>query len=100
MCLLSCLYNIHKRKEKNKKLLLLAQQSGKGDGDAFRQVTPTLLSLLLKYGILLGQKVGGIFVDGKDLKVAFFSCSVSHNGQTLDFYDFFGKVLPGLSLRV
>lgn len=40
VCLLSCLYKIHKRNEKNKKLLLLAQQSGKGDGEAFRQVTP------------------------------------------------------------
>lgn len=38
VCLLSCLFNIHKRKEKNKKLMLLAQQAGKGDGEAFRQV--------------------------------------------------------------
>ncbi|XP_029023616.1 uncharacterized protein LOC114866110 [Betta splendens] len=38
VCLLSCLYKIHRRNEKNKKLLLLAQQAGKGDGDAFRQV--------------------------------------------------------------
>lgn len=38
VCLLSCLYKVHKRNEKNKKLLLLAQQSGKGDGEAFRQV--------------------------------------------------------------
>ncbi|KAJ0054908.1 hypothetical protein NL108_007145, partial [Boleophthalmus pectinirostris] len=37
VCLLSCLYKVHKRNEKNKKLLLLAQQS-KGDGEAFRQV--------------------------------------------------------------
>lgn len=40
VCLLSCLFNIHKRKEKNKKLMLLAQQAGKGDGEAFRQVAP------------------------------------------------------------
>uniref|UniRef100_A0A8D3B5I6 Uncharacterized protein n=1 Tax=Scophthalmus maximus TaxID=52904 RepID=A0A8D3B5I6_SCOMX len=38
-CLLSCLYNVHRRNEKNKKLMLIAQQAGKGaDGDAFRQV--------------------------------------------------------------
>lgn len=39
VCLLSCLFNIHKRKEKSKKLMVLAQQAGKGEGDAFRQVT-------------------------------------------------------------
>uniref|UniRef100_UPI0037E71077 uncharacterized protein n=1 Tax=Semicossyphus pulcher TaxID=241346 RepID=UPI0037E71077 len=38
LCLLSCLYKMHKRNEKNKKLTLIAQQAGKGDGDAFRQV--------------------------------------------------------------
>uniref|UniRef100_A0A672I3L8 Uncharacterized protein n=1 Tax=Salarias fasciatus TaxID=181472 RepID=A0A672I3L8_SALFA len=38
VCLLSCLYKVHQRKEKNKKLMLLAQQAGKGDGEAFRQV--------------------------------------------------------------
>ncbi|XP_075867884.1 uncharacterized protein LOC142877291 isoform X1 [Nelusetta ayraudi] len=38
VCLLSCLFNIHKRKEKSKKLMVLAQQAGKGEGDAFRQV--------------------------------------------------------------
>uniref|UniRef100_A0A3P8T8W2 Uncharacterized protein n=1 Tax=Amphiprion percula TaxID=161767 RepID=A0A3P8T8W2_AMPPE len=38
VCLLSCLYKVHKRNEKNKKLTLLAQQAGKGDGDAFRQL--------------------------------------------------------------
>ncbi|XP_076609950.1 uncharacterized protein LOC143334882 [Chaetodon auriga] len=40
VCLLSCLYKIHKRNEKNKKLMLIAQQAGKGDGggEAFRQV--------------------------------------------------------------
>ncbi|XP_071355426.1 uncharacterized protein [Trachinotus anak] len=38
VCLLSCLYKVHKRNEKNKKLMLLAQQAGKGDGEAFRQV--------------------------------------------------------------
>ncbi|XP_072303340.1 uncharacterized protein [Eucyclogobius newberryi] len=37
MCLLSCLYKVHMRNEKNRKLLLLAQQS-KSEGDAFRQV--------------------------------------------------------------
>lgn len=41
VCLLSCLYRVHKRNEKNKKLTLLAQQAGKGDGEAFRQVTST-----------------------------------------------------------
>ncbi|XP_034456766.1 uncharacterized protein LOC117770943 [Hippoglossus hippoglossus] len=38
VCLLSCLYKVHKRNQKNKKLMLIAQQAGKGDGDAFRQV--------------------------------------------------------------
>ncbi|KAM6973854.1 uncharacterized protein LKV04_015554 [Tautogolabrus adspersus] len=38
VCLLSCLYKMHKRNEKNKKLMLIAQQGGKGDGEAFRQV--------------------------------------------------------------
>lgn len=38
VCLLSCLYRVHKRNEKNKKLMLIAQQAGKGDGEAFRQV--------------------------------------------------------------
>lgn len=38
VCLLSCLFKVHQRKEKNKKLLLLAQQAGKGEGEAFRQV--------------------------------------------------------------
>ncbi|XP_026203093.1 uncharacterized protein LOC113153625 [Anabas testudineus] len=38
VCLLSCLYKVHKRNEKNKKLTLIAQQAGKGDGEAFRQV--------------------------------------------------------------
>ncbi|XP_035537786.1 uncharacterized protein LOC118343139 [Morone saxatilis] len=38
VCLLSCLYKMHKRNEKSKKLMLLAQQAGKGDGEAFRQV--------------------------------------------------------------
>nr|XP_046274559.1 uncharacterized protein LOC124075160 isoform X2 [Scatophagus argus] len=37
VCLLSCLYKIHKRNQKNKKLMLIAQQAGKGDGEAFRQ---------------------------------------------------------------
>ncbi|XP_044192544.1 uncharacterized protein LOC122970462 [Thunnus albacares] len=38
VCLLSCLYKVHKRNEKNKKLMLIAQQAGKGEGEAFRQV--------------------------------------------------------------
>nr|XP_040045383.1 uncharacterized protein LOC120826868 isoform X1 [Gasterosteus aculeatus aculeatus] len=38
MCLLSCIYRMHKRSEKSKKLTLIAQQAGKGDGEAFRQV--------------------------------------------------------------
>uniref|UniRef100_A0A8C6UBQ7 Uncharacterized protein n=1 Tax=Neogobius melanostomus TaxID=47308 RepID=A0A8C6UBQ7_9GOBI len=37
VCLLSCLYKVHKRNEKNKRLQLLAEQSGKSDGEAFRQ---------------------------------------------------------------
>ncbi|KAL6099361.1 uncharacterized protein ACO6RY_01196 [Pungitius sinensis] len=38
ICLLSCIYRMHKRSEKSKKLTLIAQQAGKGDGEAFRQV--------------------------------------------------------------
>ncbi|XP_053717826.1 uncharacterized protein LOC128756953 isoform X2 [Synchiropus splendidus] len=38
VCLLSCVYKVHKRNLKNKKLTLLAQQAGKGEGEAFRQV--------------------------------------------------------------
>ncbi|XP_047461976.1 uncharacterized protein LOC125020583 [Mugil cephalus] len=38
VCLLSCVYKVHRRNEKNKKLALIAQQAGKGDGEAFRQV--------------------------------------------------------------
>ncbi|XP_062266230.1 uncharacterized protein LOC133972680 [Platichthys flesus] len=38
VCTLSCLYKVHQRNQKNKKLLLIAQQPGKGDGEAFRQV--------------------------------------------------------------
>ncbi|KAM7384738.1 hypothetical protein PAMA_011883 [Pampus argenteus] len=38
VCLLSCLYKVHKRNEKNKKLMVIAQQAGKGEGEAFRQV--------------------------------------------------------------
>ncbi|MED6274906.1 hypothetical protein CHARACLAT_021124 [Characodon lateralis] len=41
VCLLSCLYKIHKRNEKNKKLMLIAQQAGKRDGEAFRQELQT-----------------------------------------------------------
>lgn len=46
-CLLSCIYKVHKRNEKNKKLTLIAQQAGKSDGEAFRQVTPIFSSLFL-----------------------------------------------------
>ncbi|XP_029298433.1 uncharacterized protein LOC115015363 [Cottoperca gobio] len=38
LCLLSCVYRVHKRNEKDKRLILLAQQAGKGEGEAFRQV--------------------------------------------------------------
>jgi len=41
LCLLSCVYRMHERKEKSKKLTLLAQQADKGGGEAFRQVTST-----------------------------------------------------------
>ncbi|KAG7252727.1 hypothetical protein CRUP_037482 [Coryphaenoides rupestris] len=39
LCLLSCLYKVHRRNQKNHKLTLIAQQAGKGDGQAFRQRT-------------------------------------------------------------
>ncbi|KAG8004876.1 hypothetical protein GBF38_010691 [Nibea albiflora] len=38
VCLLSCIYKMHRRNEKSKRLMLIAQQAGKGDGEAFRQV--------------------------------------------------------------
>ncbi|XP_061597362.1 uncharacterized protein LOC133460667 isoform X2 [Cololabis saira] len=38
VCLLSCIYKVHKRNQKNKKLTLIAQQAGKGEGENFRQV--------------------------------------------------------------
>ncbi|XP_077051053.1 uncharacterized protein LOC143701563 [Siphateles boraxobius] len=38
VCLLSCLINVHRRADRARKLSLIAQQAGKGDGDAFRQV--------------------------------------------------------------
>ncbi|XP_043995509.1 uncharacterized protein LOC122844280 [Gambusia affinis] len=44
VCLLSCLYKIHKRNEKNKKLMLIAQQAGKKEGEAFRQVVHEVYS--------------------------------------------------------
>ncbi|TMS18384.1 hypothetical protein E3U43_010710 [Larimichthys crocea] len=37
VCLLSCIYKMHRRNEKSKRLMLIAQQAGKGDGEAFRQ---------------------------------------------------------------
>ncbi|CAM4638247.1 unnamed protein product [Leuciscus chuanchicus] len=38
VCLLSCLIKVHRRADRARKLSLIAQQAGKGDGDAFRQV--------------------------------------------------------------
>uniref|UniRef100_A0AAY4CSL8 Uncharacterized protein n=1 Tax=Denticeps clupeoides TaxID=299321 RepID=A0AAY4CSL8_9TELE len=38
VCLLSCLIKVHRRAEKAKRISLIAQQAGKGDGEAFRQV--------------------------------------------------------------
>ncbi|XP_051948462.1 uncharacterized protein LOC127619603 isoform X2 [Xyrauchen texanus] len=37
VCLLSCLIRVHRRAERERKITLIAQQAGKGDGDAFRQ---------------------------------------------------------------
>lgn len=52
VCLLSCLYKVHKRNEKNKKLTLLAQQAAKGDGDTFREVKLTLTALCNFYLVI------------------------------------------------
>ncbi|XP_027142435.1 uncharacterized protein LOC104929041 isoform X2 [Larimichthys crocea] len=41
VCLLSCIYKMHRRNEKSKRLMLIAQQAGKGDGEAFRQEPQT-----------------------------------------------------------
>ncbi|XP_048058808.1 uncharacterized protein LOC125275676 [Megalobrama amblycephala] len=38
VCLLSCLIKVHRRAERARKISLIAQQAGKGDGEAFRQV--------------------------------------------------------------
>lgn len=38
VCLVSCLLKVRQRAEKAQKITLIAQQAGKGDGDAFRQV--------------------------------------------------------------
>ncbi|XP_056335057.1 uncharacterized protein LOC130246206 [Danio aesculapii] len=38
VCLLSCLIKVHRRAERARKITLIAQQAGKSDGDAFRQV--------------------------------------------------------------
>ncbi|XP_073678387.1 uncharacterized protein [Garra rufa] len=38
VCLLSCLINVHRRAERARKITLIAQQAGKGDGETFRQV--------------------------------------------------------------
>lgn len=38
VCLLSCLTKVHRRAERARKITLIAQQAGKGDGEAFRQV--------------------------------------------------------------
>ncbi|XP_043093045.1 uncharacterized protein LOC122342913 [Puntigrus tetrazona] len=38
VCLLSCLIKVHRRAERARKITLIAQQAGKGDGEAFRQV--------------------------------------------------------------
>ena len=39
VCLLSCLINVRRRAEKARQIALIAQQAGKGDGDAFVKVT-------------------------------------------------------------
>uniref|UniRef100_A0A672KNQ7 Uncharacterized LOC107554336 n=2 Tax=Sinocyclocheilus grahami TaxID=75366 RepID=A0A672KNQ7_SINGR len=38
VCLLSCLIKVHRRAERARKITLIAQQAGKGDGEVFRQV--------------------------------------------------------------
>ncbi|XP_029591446.1 uncharacterized protein LOC115175932 [Salmo trutta] len=38
VCLLSCLINVRRRAEKAREIALIAQQAGKGDGDAFVKV--------------------------------------------------------------
>lgn len=74
MCLLSCLYTIHKRNEKNRKLMLIAQQAGKGDGEAFRQVTSCHTSIFLHLNLVylrlrgLGERKHG-YLLGKSSKL-------------------------------
>ncbi|TKS89122.1 hypothetical protein D9C73_022447 [Collichthys lucidus] len=46
VCLLSCIYKMHRRNEKSKRLMLIAQQAGKGDGEAFRQTHYSSLAYL------------------------------------------------------
>ncbi|KAF4100805.1 uncharacterized protein LOC131526285 isoform X2 [Onychostoma macrolepis] len=38
VCLLSCLIKVHRRSERARKITLIAQQAGKSEGEAFRQV--------------------------------------------------------------
>ncbi|ROL45930.1 hypothetical protein DPX16_4744 [Anabarilius grahami] len=38
VCLLSCVIKVHRRAERARKISLIAQQAGKGDGEAFRQL--------------------------------------------------------------
>ncbi|TKS89125.1 hypothetical protein D9C73_022444 [Collichthys lucidus] len=54
VCLLSCIYKMHRRNEKSKRLMLIAQQAGKGDGEAFRQVTPTrcVITVILRFSVM------------------------------------------------
>lgn len=54
VCLLSCIYKMHRRNEKSKRLMLIAQQAGKGDGEAFRQVTPTrcIITIILRFSVM------------------------------------------------
>ena len=51
LCLLSCVYRVHMRNEKDKRVILLAQQAGNKEGEAFRQVTSTYcITVFMSYG--------------------------------------------------
>lgn len=95
VCLLSCIYKMHRRNEKSKRLMLIAQQAGKGDGEAFRQVTPTwcIITIILGFSVMeeycrfteLGVFFCVLAEKGLKGRGGFCSCCVSQDGQLVDF---------------
>ncbi|KAM6959458.1 uncharacterized protein FYW47_010870 [Aplochiton taeniatus] len=56
VCLLSCLYNVHRRAERARKLSLIAQHAGKSEeGEAFRQVVQEAYSRFAEESTMQSQ---------------------------------------------